>query len=311
MKLPKVESYKINGKEIKVVRDDIPFPFPSPNFSKIRGLEVKMKQLAEDGINNVAVQDTIISRCGWGASYLAKKYGLKCYNFYSKRPQGLDFYRAMSKSFGAEVIPVDGTHQKIAKHYDEKWLKSHKINEYHFLPIGLSLPETITEHIKLISKLPSNLFEGTLVVCVSSGTIITGILAGLVKNNYSPDVKGVQIHNWSNRWKTICERVFNSTGQYIRTNKSLLGHKKLNFSIVDTGFTYNQIVEEPPPFPCDQYLDRKAWFFLNKFHNSMKEPITFWNIGGEWNPDTGIDNGLRGDGKVTQEKINKYIRIKQ
>lgn len=313
MILPPIETYETRDglSEYYVVRDDIPFPFPSPNFSKIRGLETHMKMLNEMNIQNVAIQDTIISRCGWGTAYVAKKYGMKVYNFYSKRPNGADFYRKMSQSFGATTIPVMGTHQRIAVNLDKAWLKENKIDEYTFLPIGINLPETIDEHIKIIPKLPSKLFEGTVVVCVSSGTIISGILAGIKECNYTPDIKGVQIHNWKNREQLISDKVYESTGNIIKkknNNKSLFGnYAYLNFVVVDAGFTYHQTVNERPPFPCDQYLDRKAWHYIEQFHETLKKPITLWNIGGEWNPETGIGKNLRGDGSVTNAQISKHF----
>jgi hypothetical protein len=45
-----------------------------------------------------------------------------------------------------------------------------------------------------------------------------------------------------------------------------------------------------------------------KFSEGLRTPITFWNIGGEWNPDTGIGDGLRGDGFVTEEQINDWLK---
>jgi 1-aminocyclopropane-1-carboxylate deaminase/D-cysteine desulfhydrase-like pyridoxal-dependent ACC family enzyme len=303
MKLPTIQKYE----KINVVRDDVPFPFPSPNFSKIRGLELKMKQLEKEGIKDIAVQDTIMSRCGWGASYLAEQYGIKCYNFYSRRKNGIDFYRKMSESFGATTIPLMGTHQRIARQFAEQWLKKKGIKDYYFLPIGLSMPETIEEHIKLVDELPRYLFEGSLVVCVSSGTILSGLLAGIIKKGYHPEVYGVQAHSWKNREDAIGKKI----GLSIKT-KSLFGEysQLVDWQVVDMGYEYLDFVKEAPPFPCDRYLDRKAWSYVLKFSESLKAPITFWNIGGEWNPDIGIGDGLRGDGFVTEEQIKDWLNRK-
>jgi 1-aminocyclopropane-1-carboxylate deaminase/D-cysteine desulfhydrase-like pyridoxal-dependent ACC family enzyme len=303
MKLPTIERYKVNEKEIVVVRDDIPFPFPSPNFSKIRGLEIRMKKLADDGVKNIAVQDTIMSRCGWGASYLAEQHGIKCYNFYSRRKNGTDFYRKMSESFGATTIPLMGTHQRIARQMAEKWLKKKGIKDYHFLPIGLSMPETIEEHVKLIEELPRYLFEGTLIVCVSSGTILSGLLSGIIKKGYQPKVYGIQVHSWKNREQTISNKISLSN----KTRNLFGDYKSIDWQIIDMGYEYLDFVKEAPPFPCDRYLDRKAWSYVVKFSESLKTPIVFWNIGGEWNPDTGIGDGLRGDGHITEEQISLYL----
>jgi len=122
MLLPKIEVY--DG--IKVVREDALFPFPSPNFSKIRGIKEHIEKIPE---KNICILDTIMSRCGWGLSYVCRDMDKQVYNFYSQRKNGIDFYRKMSESFGAITIPIMGTHQRIAKGFAEKWLKENNISD--------------------------------------------------------------------------------------------------------------------------------------------------------------------------------------
>ena len=296
MKLPKIETYN----DITIVRDDIPFPFPSPNFSKIRGIEEHVKKIVSP---NICILDTIMSRCGWGLSYVCRNLDKQVYNFYSRRKQGIDFYRKMSESFGAKTIPIMGTHQKIAKIFAEKWLKEQKINDYQFLPLGLAVQEKIDAHVDLVSKLPSHIFEGSLVCCVSSGTIFSGLLKGIRKLGYNTELYGVQAHSWKNREDTIKSKV------KISRTRSLLGENVSyrGWQIIDLGYNYLDQVKESPPFPCDRYLDRKAWQFVERFSKKLKRPITFWNIGGEWSPDHGLEGNLRGDGTVTPEQIKEYF----
>lgn len=197
-----------------------------------------------------------------------------------------------------------GTHQRIAKILAERWLKENKIKDYQFLPPGLAVQEKIDAHVKLVSQLPSHLFDGSLVCCVSSGTIFSGLLKGIREAGYDTELYGVQAHNWKNRETTIKQKVkISNTRNLLGTNTQYRG-----WQIIDLGYNYLESVKESPPFPCDRYLDRKAWQFVDKFSKDLKTPITFWNIGGEWSPNHGIEESLRGDGKITLDQINDYFK---
>lgn len=80
--------------------------------------------------------------------------------------------------------------------------------------------------------------------------------------------------------------------------------------VVDEVYSYSKSVDTPSPFPCDLYLDRKAWDWLVKNYTSINGKIVFWNIGGEWSPSDGLPNALRGDGIVTSEQVNEFLSMR-
>lgn len=288
----KLEKYKYNGYEFFVIRDDLKFPFPSPNFSKIRGLKKYFEKLHNSGVKVVASQDTIISRVGWGVAYFAKMYDMKHYSFY---PQGhYDFYRRMTEYFGSELIPLRGNRASIFKFQAEKYLAKIGVKNYHYIPVGLRLYESKTEHMNMVENM--DLLDGaTLIVCVSSGTIASGILAGILKNNYSTNFVGVLVHNFKKRY----DKILNEAKQIVGVYKK----PKSSYNIVDYGFKYNQKAKIYVPFPCDEFLDRKAFQFMIENINRLPEPVVFWNIGGEWSPEKGLNEELRGDGIVTKSRL--------
>lgn len=295
---PKVEKFKVEDKEIYVVRDDLCSLFPGPNFSKIRGLHRKLEKLHKAGVKAVASQDTSISRCGWGVSALCQQFDLKHYNFYSQR-KVMNFYQRMSRSFGGVMIPIKGTFSSIMRKHGERWLAKNKV-EAEFLPIGLSLPETIEEHMRLVKQMQGDLFEGSLFMCVSSGTICAGVTAGIELCGYKPEIYGVMSSRFKNRKEKIIGK--------IREVYPGLHRKFEKLFLVDAGYAYKEKETGWCPFPCDVYLDRKAWQFMLDGINDFPEPIVFWNIGGEWNPVKGLDKNLYGDGVVGEWDVKRYLR---
>lgn len=303
--LPPIETYSVNGYEFKVVRDDLPFPFPSPNFSKIRGIAEHFKKLHEAGVKTVASQDTIIARIGWGVGYFAKKYDMKHYGFY---PEGHnDFYRGMMQSFGSTAVPMMGTHQRIVKVFAEKWLEKNNVTDYTYLPIGLRLDESKYEHIKLVESLKGELDSGgTMVMVISSGTILSGLLAGIMENEIDINVKGVLVHNFKGRK----QKIVNEARRMVSLNCSPLAarREKHTFEVINAGYEYNQKAKAKPTFPCDRFLDGKAFSWMIDNIDKLEPPIYFWNVGGEWSPNLGLGEDLIGDGVTSREQIIQYLK---
>jgi hypothetical protein len=299
MIIPDIERYRINDIIVNVVREDMVSAFPGPNNAKVRGIESKIIKLKEQGIKSVASQDTRISRIGWGISWLCKKYDLKHYNYYPMATQDkLPFYQQMSQYWGGKPIPLHGTFSSAFRSLCEQHMKKNDINAY-FFPIGASLDETLIELSSLVSQLPSDIFEGTIVTNVSSGTICAGLTYGCEQNNLKTDIVGVLGSSFENRHEKILKKI------HTVTNKKC---DYPNLKITNPGYEYTQPEYYIPPFPCDLYLDRKAWKWLVDNIDTLKQPITFWNIGGEWNPMDGLDQKVKGDGMATRSDVYKCIK---
>jgi 1-aminocyclopropane-1-carboxylate deaminase/D-cysteine desulfhydrase-like pyridoxal-dependent ACC family enzyme len=304
--MPTIQRYRTEeGKEFNVVRDDLPFIFPKPNFSKVRGLVPYFERLQEEGVKTVISQDTIIARVGWAVGYFAEQFDMKHYGFY---PTGHDdFYRKMMKSFGSTGVELRGNHQRIVQDQAKDWLRKKGVDNYTYLPIGLRMEESKSEHVKLVEAISDKLdSNGTLVMIVSSGTILSGLLAGIMNDNISIDVKGVLIHHFKQRHSKIL-----TDARKVSSNIPLLAsNRKWTFDIVSAGYDYNDKALLRPSFPCDQFIDAKAFSWMIDNLDKLEPPVYFWNVGGEWSPQTGIEEGLMGDGQTTKEEIRKYLKSK-
>ena len=328
MKLPPppLHMYKIQDREVHVFDDGMCSPFPGPNNSKVRGVFRKLATLQEQGVTCVASQDTRISRCGWGVSFAAKQMDMKHYNFYPRQSLGvpLPFYQRMSQQLGAEIIPIRGNHSSIMRVQAQCYLNEHHIDAY-YLPVGLSMPESVLENSEVIQDeiaRQQHLFGGSLIACVSSGTILSGLLLGLAEAKCNIKVYGVLASIFKYREDAMILKMRLAAGKradvrfrYPKWTSSTLSstfgagdERGVTAEIVDPGYDYHESIPDPPPFPCDMFLDRKAWEFLKSNLDRLADPIVFWNVGGEWDPIEGLKGNLRGDGLVTKGKVEGILK---
>lgn len=297
---PLIEEYQVNGHRVFAVRDDLCSPFPGPNFSKIRGLYKHLLRKREDGIRTVMSQDTSISRCGWGVSFVAKELEMVHYNVYADR-KIINFYQRMSQRLGGVLIPVRGSFSGAMKSQGLKRLAEKKIKPDYVCPTGISVLETLEEHADLISRMDRSLLTGSIIVCVSSGTICAGILYGLSKHQLDARILGVMSSSYRSRHSKIVDL----TGQAARRYNTPVYPG--NLIMIDAHYEYSKPVKVDVPFPCDLYLDRKAWDWLERNLDVLRPPIVFWNIGGEWDPRVGMKADLKGDGVHGKGYVEEFL----
>lgn len=258
-----VEKYEINGQEIFVKREDLCCPEGSPRFSKIRGLELKLQSLQSEGVNTVAVLDSIHSKAGWGTAWLTAMMGMKCILYYPVRKGKPDFKSESvlnARRLGAEIRPMKAGRQTIMWYQVRKLLKEENPNIY-LLPNGLTLDECAHATYLECFKTPDMFFGGTVVVSTSTGTIANGVANYLLRKH--PESKMIAHMGYSRSPKTV---------------RKIIGYH--NLEIVDEGFQYADGVEQECPFPCNPHYDLKAWKWLHSIDLSkLKKPILFWNIG--------------------------------
>jgi len=298
---PIVETHKLGGRNVYVVREDLSSPWPGPNFSKVRGVYSYLARLRAAGVCRVASVDTSISRCGWGVSYVCQELGMTHYNVCAERRQ-IKFYQRMSRALGGKLVRVHGSSSTRMYYQARRELAG--VRGLLWLPNGLSLLDTLVEHRQVIARMDKGLLSGTVVVCVSSGTICAGIAYGMGCAGATGTLVGVMSSSFKGRFDKVTGLVRAAARSEGRDAGAVL------LRMLDAHFEYSKaarISSGTVPFPCDVYLDRKAWLWLGVHAHELREPITFWNIGGEWDPMNGLARGLRGDGIVTAEQIEDFL----
>lgn len=266
------EIHEVLGRKVYVKREDLCCPFPGPSFSKLRGVEAKIKELQEQLLipEYIGVLDSIHSKAGWGVSYICKKLGIPCEVFYpvkkSEDPKKLRYPQRRAQAFGAKLRPLPATMSSVLFYQALKLFRQDHPEGF-FFPNGLRLPQTIEETAKEVNRVKTfegmNLIQGSWIVSVSSGTIAAGVAAGL-DLNFFPGILYLHLG-------------------YSRSNEKMKSYinkySVIKTKVIDEKYEYKDLVKYDCPFPCNPYYDLKAWKWLTENIKKLKEPIIFWNIG--------------------------------
>lgn len=294
-----IERYEVGGKLVYVKREDLCCPFPGPNNAKARGVYSYMKMFADAGVEKFGVLDTKVSRSGWIVAWVGQELGVEVYDFYPvyKDDKGLRFTQRMAKRLGANLVPQKAGRQWWRYRQAEEYMKS--ING-HMLPDMLKLPTSVEEVANVVRLTNKKYLRGTIVVSAGSGIMLAGIMKGLGDRGIYPKIYAILASNTTvrSREKNIVRFLppLEYAKIWVRTH------------IINAGYEYLDRELYPSPFPCDVYYDRKAWKWLVQNIDRLEEPILFWNIGGEWDAEIGLPEGFRGDGKVTQEQVEEFLK---
>ena len=272
------EIYTIGNRIVHVKREDLCCGQGGPPFSKMRGV---VEHIIACGKPIIAVLDTGHSMAGWGVAWACNNLNLKCVNYFpvyvrelKDKFAGLGFdnitlrkFQKESRKLGAQLVPLGAGRSAVLYHQAKK----HFVAEYgcdgYFMPNALKLGNTVRATAKeLLTTTHVNLYGGSWVISISSGTIAAGVIAGLQRAHDAIDIYAHMGYS----------RSFDSAARYICSNA---GYWPDNFWLIDEGYEYKDKVDYDCPFPCNEYYDLKAWKWLNENIDTLRDPIIFWNIG--------------------------------
>ena len=267
-----IEKYRIKGKTIFVKREDLFCSDKIAPLSKMRGVQRVMERLKKDRVNTVGVFDFKVSKAGVGISAMAKHLGMhciECYQHYKSYDEtGLPKQQQQCIEWGAELFPIKASRININYAIGKKYVTS--FGGYMF-PKGIILDETINATSAEVEYDQESIKSfKNIVISVGSGTIITGLVQGLLGLDVKMNVYGIACTNsvkHCKRFYKFCEEV---------PDGSL---KKIDIRILPSDIEYYDECVDECPFPAHPNYDRKAWRWLVKNIKDIKGPTLFWNIG--------------------------------
>ncbi len=280
------EEYDINGVPLWVKREDLCCPEPGPSFSKIRGVYRHLQYIKQArGVVPIGVMDTVHSKAGWGVAYICQALGLPCYDFFpvlqsERLPTNMHFpvepdaysfnlrpNQLKACGLGAFPVPMKAGMSAVLYNRAKSQLKQLTDGRGYMMPNALKLTESVEETgSEVVKYTPDELFQGTWLISVSSGTIAAGVLAGIEACGATPIV--ILHMGYDRSEDALLEYVLNAAGS---TNPFI--------QIVNEHYDYKQAVKADCPFPCNPYYDLKAWKWLLQHYQELQPPIIFWNIG--------------------------------
>lgn len=258
---------------------------PGPPFSKMRGVLSHICRQYERGERIFVFMDTTASQAGWGVAYAASQLSGASSVIYYKNTKSLHWripeYQQRVVECGGYLRPMAIRKSPVAFHVIRK-----EINEKRrygvpifLVPDRLQLSETVSEteqELLRTYKSAPELFGGTFVICVGSGTIAAGAVLGLMNCSPKTDIVGVTTCRVrkNRKLRTIYDKI---EARLMATQA--LGAKAKRMELIVSDCEYTDLVEEDAPFPSHPNYDRKAWKWLVEHATDLREPILFWNIG--------------------------------
>ena len=267
-----IERHDVGGVPVLVKREDQCCPFPGPAFSKMRGVEAHLRRRPE---SIIGVLDTYHSKAGWAVSQVCRDLGKRCIDYWprykSDHPDMLRETQRMAAEAGATLVSLPAGRSAILYHQASE--AHRRLPDSYMIANALKLAESVEENCaeatRTIPLLPA---RGTVVISISSGTIVAGILqafalAGadyqfLLHMGYSRSVEACRayIEQQACCWEPLPVMTF-----------------------VDEGYGYADRVDVPAPFPTNPYYDLKAWKWLAEDgcaeRLASRGAVVFWNIG--------------------------------
>lgn len=262
-----VEKYKIKNHEVFVKREDkYLFEYQNqgcPALSKLRGASFLLMKLKEQGIRNIGVFDTKISKAGQGISFLCREIGLKCcLGFPLPKGEEIAESKLVAEKNGAKLIPLVAGRTNICYYRFKK-----QITEAggYMLPLGLVCRETVDavkqEALDSFSGSDS-IHPGVVVLSTGTGTIASGVALGS-----NAKVVGVSCG-------------MDTKLQRKRINSISYPDAIWNLELIPPQFEYyDKLKTENIPFPTNPWYDAKAWHWLEENIERLNPPVVFWNIG--------------------------------
>lgn len=265
------EKYLLEGIPVYIKRDDLLNLEPNcPQYSKLRGLETYLKQLGKDTIG--ALDGGFHSRTGWAAAYIAMKLGIKAYVYYpvlvkegTLENHDLREYQVEARGVGAYLVPLKAGRAMVMWYQARKHLAN--ISDGEMLPTGLKLKKCAegTEW-EVVNYTPKELFCGTWLVAMSSGTTAAGVMRG--------------IRPYNNQIRLVCY-----LGEHKNVDKmrkfmcKIAEYEPKELIYIDEGWEYKDFAaEEGIPFPASKWYEAKLWWWLKNHISELPKPIILWNI---------------------------------
>lgn len=261
------------GREVWVKREDLCARI-GPPFSKMRGLVDFLRVRQEERFGAL---DSYHSQAGWALACACRALGRRAVVFYPevKGEPGPRKSQQNAAAEGAEVIPLVAGRSAIL------WFRARRrlalIDPAALLlPNGLVLAESVAASAaEVIEHTPAALFAPSVawVVSVSSGTIAAGVARGLTRAGF--------------RGRLVLHLGYSRSESRLRSDLALRAFGDALFAfpfsveVIDEGYAYRDRVEEPAPFPSNEYYDRKAWRWIASDPPALSGAagVAFWNIG--------------------------------
>lgn len=237
-----IETYKANGVEVLVKRDDMMGTGQLPPWGKLLAVRKVLESLDKSRpLLHLSIPQ---SYSGWALSAFASEYNIEMHiaSFTKNAPAGIDGYAEYHRMM-PNVLPIlEAQTRRLANDIGAQTL-----------PYGFNCEPYKQAMACRISALDVD--YSTLVVAAGSGASVAGLTLG-ARNK-------------------VVVAVCCSSVKRVRSALSI----EHNVDLKEATFKFTERLIDVTPFPCNPYWDAKAWVWLTQHVHELEQPILFWNLG--------------------------------
>lgn len=261
-----IEEYKIKNKTVYVKRDDLMGDGDVlPPWGKLDALKNVIKSInPERPIIHLSVYG---SWSGWALSRLSKEMN---YKFIMAFPDSKKYPKYMLEKVD-NYLPLRPNMMSILYN---KVGSIAKEKNYIRLPYAFDHYAYIETQKQRLKEVKNKIDFDHLVVSSGSGVTCLGLLL-----EHQP-WQSLFNNDDNKTFHTIC--VSNESSIRKKFSKYQI-HSHKNIEIEKSEFAFDDMMDwYQTPFPCNEFWDKKAWYWLENNISKFKGKVLFWNIGGKW-----------------------------
>ena len=261
-----IETYNVNGKSVYVKRDDLMGDGEIlPPWGKLSALRnVLLDVNPTKPLIHLSVYG---SWSGWALSQISKELG---YEFIMAYPKSKKYPEYMLEKVD-RTLPLKPNMMSILYN---KVCSIAREKDYIRLPYAFDHSAYIDTQRKRFREVKEKLDFDHLVVSSGSGVTCLGMLLehDPFPSLFEPDNKRT--------FHTVC---VSSESSIKKKFSKYQIYDTDNVEIVKSEFAFDDKMEwYATPFPCNEFWDKKGWYWLDQNISKFDGDILFWNIGGNW-----------------------------
>ena len=261
-----IETYNVNGKSVYVKRDDLMGDGEIlPPWGKLSALRnVLLDVNPTKPLIHLSVYG---SWSGWALSQISKELGYEFIMAYPKSKKYPEYMlEKVDRTLPLKPNMMSILYNKVGSIAREK--------DYIRLPYAFDHSAYIDTQRKRFIEVKEKLDFDHLVVSSGSGVTCLGMLLehDPFPSLFEPDNKRT--------FHTVC---VSSESSIKKKFSKYQIYDTDNVEIVKSEFAFDDKMEwYDTPFPCNEFWDKKAWYWLEQNISKFDGDILFWNIGGNW-----------------------------
>lgn len=259
------ETYKAGGKKVWVKREDLQGDDEDlPPWGKLLYVRKLIQTLPDD--RPVVALNVYGSWAGWALSAFCKEADIECHVCHPNTKLIHPDYLGKIEENGAKLISFRPNMMRVL--YAQMKNYATKDNDYQLLPYafncGTYLKALAGRAYTYLND--SDVKFSNLVVSSGSGVSTTALTKAFLKYNPKGKVYAPPVSSPKSVLTLMRQRGIESNSNII------VPEKNYEFN--------NLLIDKTPPFPCNQFWDKKAWLWLEDNIADLKGKTLFWNLGG-------------------------------